>query len=206
MGEAGSAAAGVMGDLIPYRSPREKSDTTAFLGMVLFLASWAMMFAALFFAYGMVRSRAEAWPPPEAPRLPLHLAGLATLLLGASSAALQGALASARRARPRAIAPAVGVAALLAIAFLATQLVTWSRLAGVGLVPSSGPFGSVLYAMSGFHALHVAVGVGALFVLFVRALRGAYSAPRHLGLRLWSLYWHFVGVVWLAIFVLCYVL
>jgi len=62
-----------MGDVVPLRSPRARRDTTAWLGMIIFLASWAMMFAALFFAYGIVRLRAQVWPPPELPALPLRL-------------------------------------------------------------------------------------------------------------------------------------
>ena len=40
-------------------------ETTAYIGMVIFLGAWAMMFGALFFAYGMVRARAMCWPPPD---------------------------------------------------------------------------------------------------------------------------------------------
>ena len=48
--------------------PCRHRETTALLGMTLFLASWAMLFAALFFAYGLTRVRAPAWPPPDLPR------------------------------------------------------------------------------------------------------------------------------------------
>jgi heme/copper-type cytochrome/quinol oxidase subunit 3 len=49
--------------------------------------------------------------------------------------------------------------------------------------------------------LHVLVGIGALAWLTRGALRGKYSAARFLPVRLWTMYWHFVGVVWGAMFV-----
>ncbi|MCK6589736.1 MAG: hypothetical protein L6Q76_19365, partial [Polyangiaceae bacterium] len=53
--------------------PNEKQEFTASLGMIIFLASWGMMFSALFFAYGFVRARALMWPPPGVPELPILL-------------------------------------------------------------------------------------------------------------------------------------
>src|ERR1700687_392226 len=78
-----------MGEVLPYRPPRAREDTTAYLGMVVFLGSWAMMFAALFFAYGFVRTRSVAWPPPDLPELPWETPALNTLILLSSSASLQ---------------------------------------------------------------------------------------------------------------------
>src|SRR5712692_9335115 len=86
-----------MGAVLPYRPPRAREETTAYLGMIIFLGSWAMMFAALFFAYAFARARADVWPPPDLPRLPLAVPGFNTLVLAASSAAIQwGALAIRR--------------------------------------------------------------------------------------------------------------
>ena len=57
-----------MTELIQYRSPHLKGDNTAYLGMVIFLGSWAMMFAGLFFAYGAVPVSSDGgWPPPGVP-------------------------------------------------------------------------------------------------------------------------------------------
>src|SRR6516162_7495064 len=87
---------GAMGEVLPYRPPRAREETTAYLGMIVFLGSWAMMFAALFFAYGFVRTRSTAWPPPDLPELPWGLPSINTLLLGASSVAIQYGLRSIR--------------------------------------------------------------------------------------------------------------
>ena len=89
-----------MGELLPYRPPKAREETTAYLGMVVFLGSWAMMFAALFFAYGFVRSRSAAWPPPDVPELPWGAPAINTLVLAGSSVASSLDCASFERARP----------------------------------------------------------------------------------------------------------
>jgi heme/copper-type cytochrome/quinol oxidase subunit 3 len=158
-------------------------ERTALMGMAIFVASWAMLFAALFFAYGLSRLHAIAWPPADLPTLPLGLPGLATLVLAASSAALH-------RGR-------VPLAAGLGIGFLALQGVVWRQMLLAGLRPQAGAYASYFFALTVFHALHVLVGLGALGWLAVR--------PHPLALRLWTVYWHMVGVIWTVMFLLVYV-
>jgi cytochrome c oxidase subunit 3 len=159
-------------------------ERTALMGMAVFVASWAMLFAALFFAYGLTRVRALSWPPADLPRLPRVLPALATLLLAASSAVLQ---------RKRA-----GAAAALGAMFLLVQAVVWRQMYLGGLRPAAGAYASFFFALTVFHALHVLVGLVALARLARR--------PRPLSLRLWAIYWHMVGVIWGAMFLLVYVI
>jgi cytochrome c oxidase subunit III len=195
-----------MASVIPYRPPRARNDATAWLGMVIFLASWTMMFAALFFAYAMLRSRAVTWPPAGTPALPFWLATVNTAVLAASSAALQSALASARRGRTGWIAKAVWIALILGASFLGLQCLLWAGVWRAGLRPEGGPYPSVFYALTVFHALHVLVGLGGLSWLAVHAARSAYSPGRHLGLRLWTGFWHFVGAIWLLLYATLFVI
>jgi heme/copper-type cytochrome/quinol oxidase subunit 3 len=173
--------------------------------MVIFLGSWAMMFGALFFAYGMVRARATAWPPPDLPELPLLVPGLNTLVLAASSAALQFAVRWLRSGKMARVGPALAASLALGALFLALQIVTWRSLFDEGLTPSGGPYPSVFYALTCFHAVHVLVGVVALAWLSRCAFLGKYSAARFLPVRLWALYWHFVGAVWGVMYITIYV-
>jgi cytochrome c oxidase subunit 3 len=175
----------------PSSPPRD--DVTAWLGMVLFLGSWAMMFAALFFAYGLVRAHAPAWPPFDQPALPLLVPGVNTVVIALSSAAL--VVASRRPTRKRWL----GLAASLGGVFLVLQSLVWAHLWALGLVPSGGPFPSVFYGLTTFHALHVLVGLVALAWLASRGTSGR-------SVRLWSMYWHFVGVVWVVLYATVYVL
>jgi cytochrome c oxidase subunit 3 len=193
-----------MGDLIPYRPRRAHEEGTGLVGMIVFLASWAMMFAALFFAYGVVRLRAPIWPPLDQPRLPTALAGLNTLVLASSSVALQLALLAVRRGRVKVLAPLLSGSSVLGLGFLGLQTNAWVSVWRAGMTASTGPYASVFYGLTWFHALHVLVGVVALVTLAVRAAAGGLSAPRHQPLRLWTIYWHFVGVVWVILFITVY--
>src|SRR5579859_6659545 len=79
--------------------PHAKQEFTSYLGMIITLGSWGIMFAGLFFAYAGVCLSAPSWPPPGAPRLPLALPLLNTFVLGASSLTAERALTAIRRAR-----------------------------------------------------------------------------------------------------------
>jgi heme/copper-type cytochrome/quinol oxidase subunit 3 len=181
-------------------------ENTAVLGMVLFIASWAMLFAALFFAYGFTRVRAVAWPPLDLPRLPLGWPALATVAIAGTSAALVFAQRAARAQIERrrvgiAIFVAIIVAILGALVFLAVQVHVWRALMLAGLRPDGGPYASVFYGLTTFHALHVAVGIVGLATLLPR-LRGNAT----LSLRLWTLYMHMVGVLWALLYIGVYLL
>ena len=195
-----------MGAIVPYPPPRARQEWTAYLGMVIFLGSWAMMFGSLFFAYGMVRARSNEWPPPDLPVLPLALPGLNTAVLAASSAALQLGVRWLRTGKASFVGPAVATSLALGALFVSLQVVTWQRLLDEGLTPSGGPYPSVFYALTCFHALHVLVGIGALTFICYGVLVGKYTAARFLTVRLWTLYWHFVGAVWGVMFFTVYVI
>jgi heme/copper-type cytochrome/quinol oxidase subunit 3 len=189
-------------DLKRAKAP-PRDDVTAWLGMVIFLGSWAMMFAALFFSYGLVRAHAPSWPPLDQPALPLLVPALNTVVIGLSSAALVAAMRALRAGRRQTPARWIALAASLGAVFLVLQALVWARLLALGLVPSGGPFPSVFYALTAFHAVHVLVGLVALVWL---ARRAAAHSASILSVRLWTMYWHFVGFVWVVLYATVYVL
>jgi heme/copper-type cytochrome/quinol oxidase subunit 3 len=202
-GDAGARREGApVYGLDRYRRRPRGAERTAHVGMAIFLGSWAMLFVALFFAYAFVRARAPVWPPLGAPPLPRLLPGLNTLAIAASSVAVVRAVRSQELGRGRTAAWLLAAAAALGAAFLALQAAVWSALWRGGLVPSGGPYPSVFYAFTAFHALHVLVGLAALGALAVRA-RSRAGATRT-EVRLWGWYWHFVGVVWVALYATLY--
>jgi len=191
-------------ELRRYRLRRSEDEITSYVGMIIFLGSWAMMFAALFFAYAVVRLRAPMWPPPDQPALPILIPGLNTVVIAGSSAAVAVAVrAHALGRQPRA-AIGLGLGAAFGALFLALQAVVWVGLWRAGLLPTGGPYASVFYALTAFHALHVVVGLVALGTLAIRAQppRGTTRSA----VRLWGMFWHFVGVVWVALYVAVYLL
>lgn len=204
MGTAAIASTGV-GKIVEYRPPQAHHDWTATMGMVMFLASWAMLFAALFFVYGGVRARAHVWPPVDVPHLPLGLPGINTVVVGLSSALYVWGVRSIRAHQPRRLTWALAGVTLLGCVFMGLQLWVWRDLAAQGLSPSTGTYGSVFYGLTWVHAAHVLVGIVAVACLTLRSYLGAYHAARHGGVRLWGMYWHFVGVIWALMYLTVYV-
>jgi cytochrome c oxidase subunit 3 len=193
-----------MSDVVPLRGRPSIDDRAARIGMAIFVAAWTMMFGALLVAYLLLRQDAPRWPPAGAPPLDRKLPACATLVLLASSGALQLGLIAVRGARQAALRNWLVVTLLLAFAFLGLQVATFARMLRRGLDPAHGIYAEGFFGLTGFHALHVIAGVVGLCTLLPRASRGAFSARAHTAVRSWTLYWHFVGVVWVVFFVAVY--
>lgn len=183
-----------------HRPLHSRDEATARVGMLLFLGSWAMMFAGLFFALGVVRWRSPMWPPAEVGRLPMGWALANTVLLVGSSVALELALRAVRTARPVRMAMALRMGFVLGLMFLVSQAFLFARMSALGVRWDAGAFGGAVFGLCGFHALHAAVGLVGLALLLVAVSRGEIQPARHVRLQLWTQYWHFVGVVWLILF------
>jgi cytochrome c oxidase subunit III len=187
--------------------PREKEDFSQYLGMIMMLGSWSILFGGLFFAYAGVRMSSPVWPPPGMPKLPLALPAANTVILALSSVSAQRALASIRAGKKGEMQALFGVTVFLGALFLGLQYVLWSNVRASGLsMSSSGNYGSVFYALTMFHALHVAAGVVGLVYVVVAARLGKWSAAAHSPVRLVTMFWHFVDAVWLVTFVSVFVL
>jgi heme/copper-type cytochrome/quinol oxidase subunit 3 len=65
-------------------------------------------------------------------------------------------------------------------------------------------YGSLFYTITGFHGAHVMVGLLMLVVVLIRSMRGHFSRARHEAITNVALYWHFVDLVWLAVFTTLY--
>ena len=132
--------------------------------------------------------------------LPVSLPALNSLVLLASGLALQLGFWGIRNGKTQELSAALVVSLLLGLLFLGLQIYLWTKLYRGGLRPDGGPYPSVFYALTVFHGLHVVVGLAALAVLLFQSLKGVYSAPRHLPVKLWTMYWHFVDAIWLLVF------
>jgi cytochrome c oxidase subunit III len=172
------------------------------MGMILFVASEAMFFAAFFGGFFTIKANEPVWPPPG-----IHLeAGVATILtviLVASSVCVQIAIRSTRAGAMRRATVWLGVTIGLGIAFLALQAYDYSQL-GFGL--KDGVFGTLFYVMTGIHMAHVVGGVVFLSLVFGQLLRGRLSPQHHDPLAAGAIYWDFVDVVWICLFTVFYLL
>lgn len=179
---------------------------TAIFGMTIFLASEAMLFAGLIAGYIVLRLSSAAWPPdPTSPALPVVLTGINTVFLISSSFTYHAAEVAVKKGKS-----GLGwlfLTLLLGGTFLGIQAYEWTHLYHEGLwFNKGGAFGSSFFVLTGFHGLHVAVGVLMILVAFLRQLGGAYTAQNHTYLILTGMYWHFVDVVWIFLFAVLYLI
>jgi cytochrome c oxidase subunit III len=173
------------------------------LGMVLFVASEAMFFAAFFGGYFTIKANSPEWPPAGTPHLKIDIASVLTVILVISSITVQMSLRSIRNGARSRSTVWLGVTILLGIVFLSLQLYDYSQL-GFGL--KDGVFGTLFYVMTGIHMAHVIGGVVFLALVFGQAWRGRLSATHHDPLAAGAIYWDFVDVVWLCLFTVFYLL
>lgn len=173
-------------------------------GMLLFIATEAMLFVSLFFAYYLLGRGAPQWPPADmAPGF--KFSSWMTLLLAASSGVLEWGNRAGRRGRTGAARGAALAAAAMGAGFLVLQAFEYAeRLQRVQ--PDGSAYGSIFYTVTGLHAAHLVLGMLALaYAACLPRVEKSFKPP-HRPLHNASLYWHFVDSVWLFIFVLLYVL
>ena len=185
-------------------SDHHASQRTAVFGMTLFLASEAMLFAGLIAGYIVLRLSSPAWPPsPDLPKLPVVLTGINTVFLIASSFTYHAAEVAVKKGKKG--TAWLFLTVLLGSLFLCIQGYEWYHMHHEGLwFNTGGAYGSSFFVLTGFHGLHVLIGVLMIAWALIRQLGGAYTAQSHTYLILAGMYWHFVDVVWLFLYSVLY--
>jgi len=89
---------------------------------------------------------------------------------------------------------------VFAILFIAAQMVTWQNLQAQGLFMTSNPANSFYYLLTGLHALHILGGLWVWSKSLLRLLSGAAQEELRLSIELCTVYWHFLLIVWIAVF------
>jgi cytochrome c oxidase subunit 3 len=180
--------------------------------MIIFLISEGMLFAGLIAAYVVLRmsqsgfpwQENHAWPPGDSPHLPVLLTSINTIFLVSSSFTFHFSEVAVRKGKS-----GLGwlfLTIILGATFVAIQGFEWAHLHHEGLwFDEGGIYGSSFFVITGFHGMHVAIGVLLIIWCFLRqALTRCFTPVRHVALENVALYWHFVDVVWLFLFTLLY--
>jgi len=170
-------------------------------GMLTVIATEATLFAYLLFSYFYIASHAQgAWPPHGMPKLDLAIP--CTILLVAGSFTMWWAERGIDRGKPVQLMIGIAVSLVLGLAFIALEGLEW---AGESFHLTSGVYSSLFFTITGFHLAHVAVGLIVLAVLFLWTALGLFDAKRHSAVSIGVLYWHFITIVWLAVFFTFYI-
>ncbi|CDO02354.1 cytochrome c oxidase subunit 3 [Oceanobacillus picturae] len=197
--------------LNPETMPQEPEKATLegknkFMGLWFFLGGETVLFASLFGTYLALRN-STAGGPATTDLFGLELVFIMTMLLLTSSLTSVYAMYQMKNNNFKKMQLWLGITAFLGMAFLACELYEFNHyIHEFEFTFRSSAFGSAFYTLVGFHGGHVAFGLSWLIVLMVRnAKRGLnlYNAPKF---YTFSLYWHFIDVVWVFIFTVVYLM
>ena len=203
---------------IPGHGPVSRPNMVS-VGTIVWLSSELMFFAGLFAMYFTIRSvEPDLWAE-KTDILNVPFATVNTIVLVVSSVWCQLGVHAAEHGKPHR-----GSASLLSVKewgmrewyvltylfgaiFVSGQVLEYSELVHENVTLSSDAYGSVFYLTTGFHALHVTGGLLAFLLIIGRTFTTRhYSHAQAAGAVVTSYYWHFVDVVWIALFATIYLL
>jgi heme/copper-type cytochrome/quinol oxidase subunit 3 len=175
------------------------------LGMWVFLGSECLLFGGLISTYLLYHDRAVGGPGPE-DVFDIPFTSVSSFVLLMSSLTMVLALSALRRGDQERNRLWLSATALLGSVFIAGQVYEFTTFYREGLGYTTNIFGSAFYTLTGFHGVHVTVGIIMLVSLVVMSLRGNLSPERAETVEIIGLYWHFVDLVWILIFTIVYLL
>ncbi|MFQ3223210.1 MAG: cytochrome c oxidase subunit 3 [Porticoccaceae bacterium] len=186
--------------------------------MWIFLLSDTFIFSCFLVGYMSVRmTTAVPWPIPSevfaltigGQHIPLILIAIMTFVLITSSGTMAMAVNCGYRRQRKKAGILMLITALLGLCFVGMQAFEWTKLIEEGVRPWGNPMGAVQFGASffmitGFHGLHVSIGVIYLVTVALKVLRGDYEERGYEIVEITGLYWHFVDLVWVFIFAFFY--
>jgi cytochrome c oxidase subunit III len=179
-----------------------RGPTALTVGVIVWLASELMFFSGLFAAWFTLRASTKPWPP-DGVELATVTTTIATLVLLGSSVTMHVAHGAAVRGERGTAVRWLAVTGLLGVVFLANLAWEWDEAT---FRISTNAYGSMFFLMTGFHGLHVIGGLAFMgAVAWTVSGRGS-RAPLHSSVEVCAYYWHFVDVMWVAMFLTIYVL
>ncbi|WP_110589313.1 cytochrome c oxidase subunit 3 [Microbacterium suaedae] len=187
------------------------------VGTIVWLGSEVMFFAGLFAIYFTLRSTSPGLWEEQTTLLNVPFAFINTVILVLSSVTCQFGVWAAERMQPHTVKgqgwkswgmiPWFWLTFALGAIFVSGQVWEYAQLVAEGVTLGSDPYGSAFYLTTGFHALHVTGGL----IAFLLTLGRAFAVKRFTHKEattavVVSYYWHFVDVVWIALFLVIYFL
>jgi heme/copper-type cytochrome/quinol oxidase subunit 3 len=175
--------------------------TTASLGMLLLILTEGIFFALLFTSYFYIRANTNAWPQGRIEPQELLVPSINTFLLITSSVPLFFAERAIKRGDQGGLRIGLAVSFTLGVAFLGLQMYEY---ASIKYHADANAYASLFFVITGFHSVHVFVGLLMNAFVQLRAWLGHFTKERHLAVQNASWYWHFVDAVWIFIFLIVY--
>ena len=176
---------------------RAFSLPAATLGLRVLLAVLTVVFSLFFIAYADRMTFPDWHPLPEP-----WLLWLNTAILILSSFAMQKARTAAGRGQAEIVRFSLLAGGILAVAFLAGQLLVWRQMVSLGYFAEANPANGFFYLVTALHGVHLLGGLVAWGRTNAKVRRANDVAEVSLSIELCAVYWHFLLVIWLALFAL----
>jgi heme/copper-type cytochrome/quinol oxidase subunit 3 len=173
------------------------------LGVGLFLLSEANFFLILLITYVYFHSQPSSGPSASNSLDPMRTL-VFSICLFLSSATIHLAGRSFKLGESRAVSGWLALTLALGAIFLVGQVTEYLGLFAHGVSINTNLFGSTFFTLTGFHGLHVLIGLFALAALLGIAMNGRVAEIKPSGFEAVSMYWHFVDAVWVVIFAAVY--
>ena len=174
--------------------------------MTILLVSFSMLFGTLFMGYMVYRVRATAWPPMGMNDLSLFYPSISTIVIGLSSLAFY---LFEQQINLKKFSPArlyLLSSLMLGLGFCFSQFMVWKDLALRGITQGSGIFGSMIYGFTWIHIAHVAIGVSLIVWLVIKFKNvSVLNHQDSLRAKNVGMFWHFLGLVWLLMYLILFV-
>lgn len=175
------------------------------LAMWSFLGSECLLFGALISTYFLYRGRNYTGPTPKQV-YDIPYTSISSFVLLMSSLTMVLALAAIQRDDHRRLRLWLTATALLGTVFIGGQVYEFTSFIHEGLTVRTNLFGSSFFVLTGFHGVHVTLGIVMLLSLTLMSARGKLPRSKAQVVEIVGLYWHFVDVVWIVIFTVVYLI
>ena len=166
------------------------------VAMTVTLISFGMLFFTLFLGYMLVRFNSPTWPPVEIEGMPKLLPFLSTMVIGLSS--LTYWMMEKKNSKALWL-----VTMILGVSFLVLQWILWNELKTAGILIGNGMVPSMVYAFTWIHAGHIVIGLLALMWLGYLLMKGEATQMKLTNV---GKFWHFLGAVWLVMYLTLFVI
>jgi cytochrome o ubiquinol oxidase subunit 3 len=182
-----------------------KKDATNVLGFWLYLMTDFVLFASLFAVFVVLRANTfGAIDGGQIFNGPFVLTETLTLLISSFICGIS--LLAAREGSKRGVLFSLFGTALLGLGFIFMEMSEFARLIASGNGPDRSGFLSAYFTLVGTHGLHVIIGLLWVGTLMFAIHRDGLTRPSKRKLVLFSLFWHFLDIIWIFIFTIVYLL
>lgn len=176
------------------------------LAMWVFLGSECLLFGGLISTYLLYKNRIAEGDIGPRDVFDIEFTSVSSFVLLLSSLTMVLALSALQRGDERNNRVWLITTAALGATFIGGQVYEFTAFYNEGLGYTTNIFGSAFYTLTGFHGVHVSVGIIMLMALVIRSFRGHLHREQAETVEIIGLYWHFVDVVWILIFTVVYLI